>query len=371
VSRALHRLLLVAALLSLAACTGNKPRRHTSAPSPSAQGVRKPPETSLPQDRRYAQDQDGEPDRSIDVNALPEPEPRSEPLSKYGNRSPYTVLGKSYEVLPTSRGYVERGIASWYGAKFHGYMTSSFEPYDMYAFSAAHKTLPLPSWVRVTNLANGKDVVVRVNDRGPFHQDRIIDLSYAAAARIGIWPAGTGRVEVRAIAPDEGEKELPARTLAGARVQRQSERPTAERDGEPPREQVLAAAEPAPAYAQDLFPPAASKSPTRPRPAPQRDPAPAASAPAAVSAPPAKAAAAPGPRLYLQVGAYGEVANAQRAADALTRAGLGEVQVIDTTVGGRHVRRVRLGPLRDAEALDRAASEVRRLGLGNPQAAAD
>src|SRR5690606_2357757 len=110
--------------------------------------------------------------------------------ARYGNKSPYSVLGKTYRVMPDARNYVERGIASWYGNKFHGYMTSSLEPYDMYQFSAAHKTLPLPSYVRVTNLESGKSVVVRVNDRGPFHENRLIDLSYAAAVRIGVWPKG-------------------------------------------------------------------------------------------------------------------------------------------------------------------------------------
>ena len=107
--------------------------------------------------------------------------------------------------MPEARNYVERGTASWYGNKFHGYMTSSLEPYDMYQFSAAHKTLPLPSYVRVTNIENGKSVVVRVNDRGPFHENRLIDLSYAAAVRIGVWPKGTGMVEVRVL--DAGSPE--------------------------------------------------------------------------------------------------------------------------------------------------------------------
>src|SRR5690606_22586513 len=124
--------------------------------------------------------------------------------------------GKTYRVLPSARGYDERGIASFYGAKFHGYKTSSLENYDMYAFSAAHKTLPLPSYARVTNLQNGKSVIVRVNDRGPFHENRLIDLSYAAAVKIGIWPKGTGLVEVRAIDPGHPDRdaragELPAR----------------------------------------------------------------------------------------------------------------------------------------------------------------
>ncbi len=309
------RLGLAIGLLLLAACAGPRPRPAPRPPSATAapQAARDPAETSLPQDRRYAQSRDGEPDRRIDVSTLPEPVPRDEPPSKYGNRSPYTVLGQTYRVLPSARGYVERGTASWYGNKFHGYMTSSFEPYDMYQFTAAHKTLPLPSWVKVTNLANGKSVVVRVNDRGPFHQDRLIDLSYAAAVRIGIWPAGTGRVEVRAVGP----------------------RDTA---------------------------PAPLPSPTQVREA----------------RPGAPGAAGPGPvlpagtgHLYVQVGAYGEPANAQRAAEALRRAGLGEVQVEDANVNGRRVQRVRLGPLSSADEADRVVDTVRRLGLGPPQVAAD
>jgi rare lipoprotein A len=120
------------------------------------------------------------------------------------------VLGQTYNVLATPNGYVERGIASFYGNKFHGYKTSSLEDYDMYQFSAAHKTLPIPSYARVTNLENGKSVIVRINDRGPFHENRVIDLSYAAAVRIGVWPKGTGLVEVRAIDPAQP---LSAQTL--------------------------------------------------------------------------------------------------------------------------------------------------------------
>src|SRR5690606_27716170 len=112
--------------------------------------------------------------------------------------------------------------ASWYGSKFHGYRTSSFEPYDMFQFSAAHKTLPLPSYARVTNLDNGKSVVVRVNDRGPFHAGRVIDLSYAAAVKIGVWPKGTGRVEVRAIDPDHPDDERSVPRVASAASPRPS-----------------------------------------------------------------------------------------------------------------------------------------------------
>jgi rare lipoprotein A len=142
---------------------------------------------------------DSAPEHALDISGIAEPVPRAEPASRYGNRSPYTVLGKSYRVLPSAEGYSERGIASWYGQKFHGRQTSSREVYDMCSFSAAHKTLPLPSYVRVTNLDNGRSAVVRVNDRGPFHAGRIIDLSYAAAVKLGVDRTGTARVEVRAL----------------------------------------------------------------------------------------------------------------------------------------------------------------------------
>lgn len=152
----------------------------------------------------------------MDVSKLQEPIPKDEPRSRYGNKSPYSVLGKTYTVLAQAGDYVERGIASWYGNKFHGYMTSSLEPYDMYQFSAAHKSLPLPSYARVTNLENGKSVVVRVNDRGPFHENRLIDLSYAAAVRIGVWPKGTGLVEVRVLHPGQTEAEPTAQAAVPA-----------------------------------------------------------------------------------------------------------------------------------------------------------
>lgn len=143
---------------------------------------------------------DSAPQHALDISNIPEPVPRAEPVSAYGNRSPYTVLGKSYRVRDRADGYVERGLASWYGQKFHGRQTSSREVYDMCSFSAAHKTLPLPSYVRVTNLDNGRSAIVRVNDRGPFHEGRIIDLSYAAAVKLGVDRTGTARVEVEAIA---------------------------------------------------------------------------------------------------------------------------------------------------------------------------
>jgi len=131
--------------------------------------------------------------------------PVAEPLARYGNHSPYNVLGKTYTVLPSSKGYNERGIASWYGSKFHGRRTSSGEPYDMHLATAAHKSLPLPTYAEVTNLDNGRKMIVKINDRGPFHDDRIIDLSYAAAIKLGVDQTGTARVEVKAINMDAPE----------------------------------------------------------------------------------------------------------------------------------------------------------------------
>ena len=144
---------------------------------------------------------DGPPTQSVDIGSIPDPVPRVEPRSKYGNPESYVVNGKRYYILKNSDGYVDRGIASWYGTKFNGRRTSSGETYNMYAMTAAHKTLPLPTYVKVTNLRNGKAVIVRVNDRGPFHENRIIDLSYTAAAKLDIISTGTGLVEVRAINP--------------------------------------------------------------------------------------------------------------------------------------------------------------------------
>lgn len=139
------------------------------------------------------------PDRAATRDAVP----RDEPYSSRGNPDNYTVLGKRYTVLASNTGFRERGLASWYGKKFHGRLTSSGEPYDMYKMTAAHKSLRLPTYVRVTNLDNGKSVVVRVNDRGPFVDGRIIDLSYAAAHKIEMTGKGTVPVEIEVVGPDD------------------------------------------------------------------------------------------------------------------------------------------------------------------------
>lgn len=144
---------------------------------------------------RYALEQDTDPDTHPDLNHLKPIEPKYEPLSYRGNK-PYTVLGKRYFVDTSITSYQEQGIASWYGKKFHGHETSNGERYDMFQLSGAHKTLPLPSYVLVKNLDNDREIIVRINDRGPFHEGRVIDLSYAAARQLGVYQTGTAQVEV-------------------------------------------------------------------------------------------------------------------------------------------------------------------------------
>lgn len=265
--------------------------------SSSSGGVRD--DTSRSQSSRYRTDDDSVPDGPPpDVSKIPEPVPKVEPRALYGNKSPYSVLGRSYSVLPSSSGYVERGIASYYGAKFHEFKTSSFEEYDMYQFTAAHKTLPLPTYARVTNLENGKSVIVRINDRGPFKENRLIDLSYVAAVKIGIWPKGTGLVEVRALAPGEPVRDLP-----------------------PP--------------------------------------------------PPPPPPGGSGPGIFLQVGAFSDLANAGRVAAQLRKANFAPVQIVQAQVGGRSVNRVRVGPLADVDTADEVTAKIEDMGLPRPQVAVD
>ena len=155
---------------------------------------------------------DGAPPKPVDLSKIAEPVPKLEPRARYGNKSPYVVLGKTYELLQGRAGYVEEGTASWYGTMFHGRPTSTLERYDMYQFTAAHKTLPLPTYARVTNLDNGRSIVVKINDRGPFVGTRLIDLSYVAALKLDYHMQGTARVRVEALTPGEQAKPL-AQTL--------------------------------------------------------------------------------------------------------------------------------------------------------------
>ena len=183
--------------IALAACA-QAPERE---PTPAVPSVSGPPSTSTPPrpGGYYKDDGPGE-NPPANLDAIPDATPRIEALNRFANR-PYTVFGRDYVPATTLRPYKERGIASWYGRKFHSQKTSTGEIYDMYAMTAAHPTLPLPSYARVTNVADGRSVVVRVNDRGPFHAGRIIDLSYAAATRIGIAQKGSGEVVVESILP--------------------------------------------------------------------------------------------------------------------------------------------------------------------------
>jgi rare lipoprotein A len=191
-------------LLLMASCSAPAPQR---APEPGVEPFPPYEPGDLERDRA--------PTRvPFDLSLLPDPVPKREPPSRYGNHSPYAVLGRTYEVLGTADGYSKTGVASWYGAKFHGRRTSSGEKYDMYKLTAAHRYLPIPNYARVTNLENGRSVTVRINDRGPFHSDRIIDLSYAAAVRLGFAEQGTARVRVEVVTPPD---ERPATVADAAR----------------------------------------------------------------------------------------------------------------------------------------------------------
>jgi rare lipoprotein A len=169
--------------------------QSSPAPTPAPESVPRP----SPPDQR-----DGAPLHvPPDLALLPDPIPRNEPRSPRGNPPSYVVFGKTYRTMDTAVGYYATGTASWYGTKFHGRLTSSGEPYDLYQLTAAHRSLPIPTYARVTNLENGRSTIVRINDRGPFHSDRIIDLSFAAAVKLGFADVGTARVRVESLASDE------------------------------------------------------------------------------------------------------------------------------------------------------------------------
>jgi rare lipoprotein A len=179
--------------VALAAC-------QSSGPAGTASSSQRQPSSGS----RYALENDIAVNEPIDLAAIREVIPREERRTSAGNKSPYTVNGRTYLVLESEAGYSETGMASWYGRKFHGHLTSNGEVYDMFQLSAAHTTLPIPSYIRVTNLDNGRSVIARVNDRGPFHPGRVVDMSYAGAVLLGYAKGGTARVRVEAIAPGAG-----------------------------------------------------------------------------------------------------------------------------------------------------------------------
>ncbi|WP_449467757.1 septal ring lytic transglycosylase RlpA family protein [Stenotrophomonas humi] len=318
---------------------------------------------------------DTTPDYVPNVGCIPEPVVTREARSTVGNKSPYTVLGKQYRVMDRVDGYVEQGIASYYGQKFHGRLTSNREVYDMYTFSAAHKTLPLPSFARVTNLDNGESVVVRVNDRGPFHEGRVIDLSYAAAVRLGITQRGTGRVEVRALTP--GSENLQA-SNDSRRARRERAAAVA---AVPAATRSVAAA--APSHMDQLVEklPAAVQATARgARPA---TPLAAGRAPEAVAVqalapvvplPATTPQQGPATRalgaILLQVASFSSRDNAARALGQLSSAGIAGATLSDIVSGGRTLWRLRV-PASDQATAAELAGRIAGLGFGSPQIVRD
>ena len=285
IGRRLRTGLAITTAVGLAACHGLAPER----PSPPTRIV--PP---LP---------------PSDVLSIPNAVPRVEPRSAYGNPPFYDVFGKRYFVRQHCGGYDKRGVASWYGPGFYEDETSTHEPYDMYAMTAAHRTLPLPCFVRVTNLENGRSVIVRVNDRGPFVKNRIIDLSYTAAAKLGMLRTGTAMVEVQSIDPR------------------------------------------APTVPTAMAAPAATT----------------ASARSAVSMSPGAAPSTPA--LYIQTGAFADPANAERLLVKLHANGYRNAFVRDAVVGGRRLYRVRIGPVHSVDDYDRIVDGLERIGVNGARLA--
>lgn len=242
---------------------------------------------------------DNEPPPEV-LAATPDAIPRQEPLNRHANK-PYTVLGQTYVPIPPSRNYKVTGVASWYGKKFHGQKTSSGEPYDMYAMTAAHPTLPIPSYVRVTNPANGKSVIVRVNDRGPFHSNRIIDLSFTAAWKLGYIGSGSTPVTVELLHPGRDTQLAAADTVAA---------PTA----------TLA-------------------------PAPAAEPA------------PAPAITAPAPGVYIQLGAFSNPDNAEAFRSHMARELDWLADRLRLEAGG-NMMRVQIGPFASRAEADSHAERI-------------
>ncbi|MGE4366564.1 septal ring lytic transglycosylase RlpA family protein [Thermomonas sp.] len=328
---------------------------------------------------------DSVPDEIPDVEAIPEPEVRDEPRAATGNRD-YVVLGKKYRVLDDASGYVEEGMASYYGSKFHRRRTSSGEVYDMYAFTAAHKTLPLPSFARVTNLENGRSVIVRVNDRGPFHPGRVIDLSYAAAVKLGYRDKGSARVRVEALTPvdDALARRAPASASPGAPaasamdglVARLPAAPGPAPGGDDNRFRMLDDARPRTADEFDAWLRARDIRIATGKPgvaASTTAGAATAAPPVVASAPMPPAPAPPAPALpsaeagsIWQVASFSDQRNAEQALARLRAAAIDGVRLQDVDVNGRKVWRLRIGPVAESASAELAA-RVAGLGFGPPQ----
>jgi rare lipoprotein A len=265
--------------------------------------------------------------------------PRAEPRSTHGNPPFYDVNGQRFTVLASADNYVERGVASWYGPDFQGHNTSSGERYDMYGMTAAHKTLPIPCYARITNLSNGRSVVVRINDRGPFVGNRIVDLSYSAATRLDIVRTGTALVELRTVGPDAPGTAVTTPIVAAAVP------------ASPPSASLvmpIASIVAAPA-------PPVAVSPTEPQ-APDSEESEPVAMPVA---------------LYIQVGAFADEGNAQRLVQQLQSAGIAQVFSLPSSDSGRALRRVRIGPIATVEEFDRLAAQLATLGYREARLATD
>lgn len=252
---------------------------------------------------------DGPPKLHKDISAVQDAVPKHEPRARYGNHSPYEVFGKTYHVMPSSDGYLEKGVASWYGEKFSTRPTSSMEPYDPYLMTAAHKSLPLPTYVRVTNLENQRSVIVRVNDRGPFHGDRIIDLSYAAAIKLGYANKGTAKVVVEALDPDQFHAEAAA-------AKNNLPAPVAVTTTEPQTSNQLAAVDQ--------------------------------------------------PSLYLQAGAFSKIESAERLRNQLQVILNAGIEIREEQKGTQRLHRVYVGPFQSERNALAAQSVIRDTELANP-----
>jgi rare lipoprotein A len=265
-----------------------------------------------------------------DVAAIPNPVPREEPRSASGNPPFYEVAGHRYIVLASAAGYHERGVASWYGTDFHGLRTATGERYDMFAMTAAHKTLPIPCYARVTNLSNGRNVIVRINDRGPFVANRIIDLSYTAALKLDMIRNGTAFVQVETLSAASPEN--PAATAALPATT-------------PAASEASAGVSDVPAVTAPLEP-AASAAP-----------------------PPAPVTALSG-HFFIQVGAYGQAENARRTAQKLRDAGLTHVFTL-APAADQLLQRVRIGPISSVQEFDQLIARLSALGFPGARLAQD
>ena len=361
--RSARRAACVAAIVSmLAACAGPQVGRGTTAPSGDTAGV---PGTS-PAARRggyYLDDGPGA-DSPVDLASIPDAVPQPEPLLPRTMR-PYSVFGRQYTPMTQIEPFRERGVASWYGRRYHGQPTSSGERYDMYAMTAAHPTLPIPSYARVTSVANGRSVVVRVNDRGPFLQNRVIDLSYTAAAKLGYVEAGSAEVDVELVTQFDGAATTAASASAGAN---RAATATAAASTVAPAPMPTGAASPAPPLTLTLAPlpvvnaaPAASGDVARPSvetisSTPEASRAEALS-PSRIDPP------APPRSFWLQFGAFNSLANARGAMAQLARR-LDFLGAVFDVRQEAALYKVQAGPWERREEALAAAARVRaRTGL--------